>query len=553
MNATGNPPAWERTQWGLSLLIAVIVVAGTIYVLSTLGEEEKRLTIAVKQGVESVALKEIAQRFSRDRHIPVEVVELPYDELYEAEQSQLENRPARAHDSVPPFDVLMVDDPWVYALVTDPGQPDGRRLENLSALLAGKQEDFFPSTLLIGQFGPLCDPKESCSNYYAIPYVANSQLFAYRAAHFEKSGKPTTWQQVSTAAKAAEQRGGIGYVTRIGPGNSIVTDFMPILWAYDSSSFLERPGSGPPLHRPEAAFDALTSLVGTRKNLGSASFDDFDVSAYLQEGRGSMGIVWSAWAMMLVDIDDNTARELSRRSTSRITMSDRLEKLTAALLSRPRDVAVKENLKGASAESSFKEKLIFGNVPLGPEPKSRPELGVWLLAIPSNSDQKDRALEFIKYATDLGDDPGADTREQSYAAAQIGTPPPRMSVLNRLAIEDSRFKKHPSLIPAISWSLKNARARPRTACWKEIESRLGKYLEKLIDKAAKSKEVADQARQEFEPLFEKDGCRKFLQPSDAQLTGESVRGSRESASVADEALSCMHANESRPNFPRRAK
>lgn len=89
--------------------------------------------------------------------------------------------------------------------------------------------------------------------------------------------------------------------------------------------------------------------------------------------------------------------------------------------------------------------------------------------------------------------------------------------------------------------------------WKEIESWLGKYLEKLIDKAAKSKEVADQARQEFEPLFEEDGCRKFLQPSDAQLTWESVLASRESASVADEALSSMHANESRPNFPRRAK
>jgi ABC-type glycerol-3-phosphate transport system substrate-binding protein len=523
MKITMSPQVWKRLVWPLALGATVV---GTIDILTMMGKDEDRFTIAVKQGVESVALKEIARQFSIDKHVPVEVIELPYDKLYAEEQRQLRQRPERGRDTVPPFDVVMVDDPWLYSLVIDPDNPTKPRLANLNNLLAGKEADFFASTLRVSRYCPSL--KKPCSDYYAVPFVANSQLFAYRASDSEPK-MPTTWKQVLVASQRAEKSGHVGYVTRIGPGNSIVTDFMPILWAYDPNSLPERPTTVVSLNDPRP-FDALTSLVGTRKSLGGASFDDFDVSAYLQQGRASMGIVWSAWAMMLADTDDTTERELKRRSSSTIAMSDRVEKLTASLLSE--DVGEKAEQKGGAPATGFKERLIFGRVPLGPRSESKPELGVWLLAIPKASAQTGRALEFIKYAADLGDGPGAKNLEQSFTATEFGTPPPRKSLLDsletdpelvfkhpefvkrhpELALKHPEFaRKHPSLIPAIRWSLENARARPRTACWQEIESGLGTYLEKMIEQGVSSQDVIKSANQEFGPLFDDTGCNRFLQ------------------------------------------
>jgi len=394
--------------------------------------------------------------------------------------------------------------------------PDGKelQLENLTSTLKGRDADFFKSTLRVAQY---CPSAESCSVYFAIPFVANSQLFAYRASDFAKLGTQFTWEQVSATATAAKNRGSIGYVTRIGPGNSIVTDFMPILWAYDPSSFPEYPTHEPPLNHPDSAFTTLSTLVGTRKNLGSASFDDFDVSAYLQRGRASMGIVWSAWALMLADTD-STARELTSHLT--VPTSERIVKLKDSLLSQPQ--AGGKGNEDDDRLTSFKEKLSFGQMPSGVGRESQPELGVWLLAIPIKSDQQELALDFIKYATDLSKSAEPGTGGQTLVAAQRGTPPPRRSVLAILE-EEPKFKnEHPSLIPAIRWSLENARARPRTPCWKTIESRLGTYLETILaqppnTKAVNTKDIVVRANLELERLFDEQGCRIFRKTADTEI------------------------------------
>ncbi len=144
MNSVNTEYVWNQIRRPFFVALTVSVVIGALYVVFTVGDEEKRLTIAVKQGTEGVALKEIAQRFSRDRRVPVEVIDLPYDELYAEEQRQLVNRPARQRDSIPPFDVIMVDDPWLYALA--------RRLRKLNDVLDAKGNDFFPSTLRVSTY-----------------------------------------------------------------------------------------------------------------------------------------------------------------------------------------------------------------------------------------------------------------------------------------------------------------------------------------------------------------------------------------------------------------
>src|SRR5262249_20168715 len=99
--------------------------------------------------------------------------------------------------------------------------------------------------------------------------------------------------------------------------------------------------------------------------------------AYLAEGRASMGIVWSAWAMSLRRIQ-------------------------------------------AAQPKEARQTLKCGLMPGDPESGGTPELGVWLLAIPKTSAMHDEAEEFIKYATSY---------EQMLIAAVEGNPPPRRSVL----------------------------------------------------------------------------------------------------------------------------
>lgn len=245
-----------------------------------------------------------------------------------------------------------------------------------------------------------------------------------------------------------------------------------------------------------------------------------------------MGIVWSAWAIMLVDIDSGR-QDFSRSSPSTFSMPDCLAKATKLPSSRPEELGAKQ---GRLATTAFKEKLIFGNVPLSSglglakiqysnDPKPGPELGVWLLAIPEEPKQKDPkepvqkdlALGFIKYATDLGNDPKAKRRELSLLAAERGTPPPRMCVLAELQHDAKFADQHPSLIPAIAWSLDNGRARPRSACWKKIESRLGKYLEQLIDEELSPDCLTKCANQNLTPLFNQSKCEEFVESTDNEM------------------------------------
>lgn len=504
----------SRTKIGnvLAFVLVTVVIAGTAIVF-TKGNSERRLRIAIKQGVEGVALKDIASHFNdKDRadagHIQVEVVEFPYDQLYELEHEQLDGEyPANKR-----FDVIMVDDPWLYSLVLDPNDPNKRRLDNLSDVLKEKTDDYFPNTLHVCQYCP--DDQQPCPDYYAVPFVANSQLFAHRGTDLAESEAPT-WKQILDASKGSERNGRLGYVMRIGPGNSIVTDFMPILWAYDPKSFPEHP-NGDVLNKPDAAFETLNKLVGKRKSLGSAGMDDFDVTAYLQvsadrEGGASMGIVWSAWAIMLANLEDDVAEESGVKNGSPFVEPRPTAELRASPPT-PCDSAEKiDQRKLSQSGVNSKDKLQFGKLPRSTEsdPQASPELGAWLLAVPFNAEHKDAAKAFIRFATEFAAVELA-KHEPIQPAAWRSNPPPRKSVLKELANEKP-FTTHPSLRCAIEWSLENARARPRTACWKEIESRLGKNLEKLLAQDTPSTEAVSQTRQDIRELVDVKDCRSFLQ------------------------------------------
>jgi multiple sugar transport system substrate-binding protein len=245
------------------------------------GPASKPLTVAINAGVEGTALKLAAREWAAARSVPVEIVELPYANLFEKEMIDLTSRTGA-------YDVLMMDDPWFPALAQN---------ESLTPLPGTPDPDFLESCLSV------CRHPDKTGTFYAVPYVGNSQLFFYRKDLFAKYGldPPTTWSRVLEAARRigpAERM--YGYVMRAAPGNPAVADFMPLLWAFGGDLFDENGRVA--LSRPEA-IDALRFMLelGRYAPPGYAGFNADEVSAHLLQSTAAMSINWPAWISAMDD------------------------------------------------------------------------------------------------------------------------------------------------------------------------------------------------------------------------------------------------------------
>jgi multiple sugar transport system substrate-binding protein len=381
---------------------------------------EKVLTIAVNAGVEGSALKAAAHEWGELRGTRIDVVELPYANLFEKESLDLQSRTGA-------YDVIMMDDPWFPKLAADGG---------LTALPRAPDADFLASTLAVCR---------NSGTYYALPYVGNSQLFFYRKDLFDKYklGAPDRWEKILADAKtigAGEKM--FGYVMRAAPGNSAVTDFMPLLWAFGADIF-DAQGK-PNLASPEA-IEALRFMVelGKYSPPGYAGFNAAEVSAQLLQGTAAMSINWPAWI--------------------------------------------------AAMDDPSKSKVV-GKIEFAPMPSARTtgiaELGAWLLATPAGSAHHDAALDFMYWATDPA---------QMTQAAMRGNPPTRRSVFQSADLI-RKFRAFPAQLDA----LESARPRPRTTQWNEIENAFGVSLSQANSGAATPEAAMQQANREIAAILERN-------------------------------------------------
>jgi multiple sugar transport system substrate-binding protein len=358
---------------------------------------ERSLTIAVNAGVEGTALKTAAKEWGSARGIRVEVVELPYANLFEKEQLDLTSRTGA-------YDVIMLDDPWFPRLVEG---------GNLAPLPREPDADFISSCLSV------CRHPYAQGTYFALPYVGNSQLFFYRKDLFAKYslGAPKTWDEVLAAAKkigAGEKM--FGYVMRAAPGNAVVADFMPLLWAFGGDVL---DVSGKPVCDSPSAIDALRFMLelGKYSPPGYAGFNADEVSAHLLQSTAAMSINWPAWI--------------------------------------------------AAMDDPAKSKVIgkIGFIPMPAEKASGVgELGSWLVAVTAASKHTTDAFDFLYWATEPA---------QMQQAALRGNPPTRRSVFQSPDLI-AKFRAFPAQLA----SLEAARPRPRTPLWNEIENAFGIYLSK---------------------------------------------------------------------------
>ncbi len=358
------------------------------FVLTGCGGAPPSLVVAVNAGVEGDSLKAAAREFASTRSLNVEIVDLPYANLFEKELLDLTSRTGA-------YDVIMIDDPWF------PRLSQNQALTPLTT--QSPDADFLKSCL------------EVCRQdgvYYALPYVGNSQLFFYRR---DLMPAPATWSDVLASAKKLSTPGKMyGYVMRAAPGNPVVADFLPLFWSFGAEMFA---ADGAPAMASPEGIEALRFMLelGKYSPPGYAGFNADEVSAHLLQSTAAMSINWPAWVAAMDD----------------------------------------------PAKSKVTGKIEFAPLP-SQKRQGVAELGTWLLAVPAASKRKDRAFEFLNWAT------GPDAMKR---AALHGNPPTRRSVFG-----DAELKAKFRAFPVQLKSLESARPRPRTPRWNEIENAFGIYL-----------------------------------------------------------------------------
>jgi multiple sugar transport system substrate-binding protein len=397
-------------------ILTVAVLAG-LSVLGAVSAHADKLVIAGRDGAYASALKIAVEAYkAKNPGTEIERLELTGGGLLEKVTIAMREKSGA-------YDVIMLDDPWAVEFM-------GKGwLANLDKLGGGVAEDFVKPARDVSRH-----PYGSGA-YFAVPFVGNVEMFAYRKDLFEKHGlaKPASWTAVLDAAKtiSAKESGVSGVVFRGKKGNPIVTGFMPILWAHGGNVVTDGKAS----LDSEAALKALNLWLALKAYApkGVETYDATEVRDALMQGTTAMTIeLWPAWAPSLDDAEKSK-------------------------------VPGKIEIMPAPGETA------------GPAPM----LGSWLVAVPADSKNQAKAREFVDFLTSA--------EMQKKLALEAGSPPTRASVY-----QDAEFLAKYRWYKAQLAALEASQPRPRIAEWGKVEAILGDYLQlALIGQMEPQKALAE--------------------------------------------------------------
>src|SRR5207249_4449952 len=232
-------------------LPAILAACGT-----STGSSNKpsKLVIAAVKGNEDAPLKKVAPKYQSEPGITVEIVEFPYDQLFEKLVTTFQ---ANASS----YDLAMMDDPWMPKFGT------GGWLTPLDSSFGFKRDPDIPGIVYdVGTWPPPHGPvppaaKGKPKHLLGITIVGNVEMFMYRK---DLSDAPATWDAVLANAKKFNKPGSlVGYVVRGKATNPVVSDFLPILWSFGGDVFDQ--GWNPMIDSP-ASLAAVKFLVQDLKS-----------------------------------------------------------------------------------------------------------------------------------------------------------------------------------------------------------------------------------------------------------------------------------------------
>ncbi|MEM1575048.1 MAG: ABC transporter substrate-binding protein [Nitrososphaerota archaeon] len=374
-------------------------------------EYKGKLTILGRDGYhQEVAMSIIKAYQAENPGVQVEYIPLGYSPLYDKIVISMKEKSEA-------YDVIMLDDPWAPEFMSSGW------LENIEDLaktygLNLDLDDFIKPAL------DVCRYPYPTGTLYAVPWLGNVQMFAYRKDILEQIGAaaPTTWTEVKNIAKKIKEKvSGIYPIAFRGTkGNPIVTSFLPILYAFGGKVISDDLKSSA-INTTES-INALKYFISLKTEgltpPGVETWGTPNVRDGLLNGEVAMAVeVWPGWIMYMDD-------------PAKSKVPGKIE-----VMSHPREVK-----PGA------------------------PMLGVWLYGISKFSKNKELAVHFLQYSTKF--------LIQKFATLEKVFPPVRKSVF-----EDESVKARYRWYPAQYEALKNSVPRPRITKWAKVEDALGTILQ----------------------------------------------------------------------------
>jgi len=359
----------RRIKWAPALVIAALLI-GACQQGTTGGQKPAKLTIAAVQGNEDAALKAVAPLYEQKTGIKIEIVEFPYDQLFEKLVTTFKA-------NSPTYDLVMMDDPWMPKFGTD------ESLQPLDSSYGIKRDSDIPDVVYdVGTWPPPRGPvppaaKGKPAHLIGVTIVGNVEMFMYRS---DMGPAPKTWDEVKANADKNKKANFWGYVVRGKATNPIVADFLPILWSFGGDVF---DSNWNVTIDNAASLRAVKFLVQDLKAAappGSESIDAADRSRLMAIGQAYQSTVWPG---EITEIVEN------------------------------------------ATVSQVKGKVSYIPMPAGPSGKGIGMMGNWLLGVPKASPNGQAAADFITWLT------SSDTQKTYVDKGGI---PARKSILNDAAL-----------------------------------------------------------------------------------------------------------------------
>ena len=310
---------------------------------TTSGNKPSKLTIAAVQGAEDGPLKKVAPMYQSQTGITMEVVEFPYDQLFEKLVTTFQ-----ANGSS--YDLCMMDDPWMPKFGTMGA------LQPLDSNFGFTRDSDIPSIVYdVGTWppprGPVPPSEQNKSQHlYGITIVGNVEMFMYRKDLATTA--PTSWDDVLANAQKFNKPKFYGYVIRGKATNPASSDSLPILWSFGGDIF--DTNWKVKLDSTES-IDAITFLTQSLKRYaepGAANIDAADRDRLIAIGQAFQSTTWPAEVTGVVE---------------------------------------------AQGVSQVVGKMAYIPIPKGPSGKGLGMMGNWLLGIPKGSKNGSAAADFIKW------------------------------------------------------------------------------------------------------------------------------------------------------------
>jgi multiple sugar transport system substrate-binding protein len=198
--------------------------------------------------------------------LSIEVTELSYSELALSARNAAPTPPKKLDK--PSYDIIMLDDIWLPELAS-----------GVEQLKPPPETDFVEQFLELGRYK---------KHLLALPFVANAQVF-FRDERYVPD-PPGAWNDAIRQAAAIEHDHGIhGFALRGAFGNSLIADFLPLLWAYGGEI---DPARGLFTSGPAADALRLMRRMAAYAAPGFLGFGTPEVRSQLRAGQAAMGIGW---------------------------------------------------------------------------------------------------------------------------------------------------------------------------------------------------------------------------------------------------------------------